>query len=95
MIIANCFHIAYNTSPVIHYTLSCGRAVLRSLPMRHIAYNTSPIIHDTLSCGLAPFGRGLAGHASRAGLAGRVSCLRSAGYVTRAGCVISALTDNC
>ena len=47
------------------------------------------------SCGLAPFGLGLAGLASRAGLAGRVSCLRSAGYVVRAGCVISALTDNC
>ena len=41
------------------------------------------------SCGLAPFGRGLAGHASRAGLAGRVSCSSSA------VCVARALTDNC
>ena len=68
---------------------STGLRVLRSLLKRHIAYNTSPIIHDTLSCGLAPFGRGLAGHASRAGLAGRVSCSSSA------VCVVRALTDYC
>jgi len=47
---------------------------------------------------LTPFrntlSRGLAGHASRAGLAGRVSCSGSVAYVARAGCVISALTDN-
>jgi len=40
-------------------------------------------------------GRAVLQSCGRAGLAGRVSCLRSAGYVARAGCVISALTDNC
>ena len=41
---------------------------------------------------------GHAGHASLASLAsraGRVSCSCSVCYVTRAGCVVSALTDNC
>ena len=29
------------------------------------------------------------------GLAGRVSCSRSAGCVASTGCVVNALTDNC
>ena len=44
--------------------------------MRHIAYYTSPIIHVTWFCGLAC----------------RASCSGSAGYVTRAVCVVSAIT---
>ena len=38
---------------------------------------------------------GRASLASRAGRAGRVSCSCSVDYVTRAVCVVSALTDNC
>ena len=39
--------------------------------------------------------RSLAGHAGHASRAGRASCSGSAGYVTRAVCVVSAITDNC
>jgi len=37
----------------------------------------------------------LAGHAGHASRAGRVNCSCSVGYVTRAGYVVSAITDNC